>query len=117
MQPIINYQESKYKSVAPLTTDTTGGIIIPNGENVYISKFVGDGVDANSYVLLAWDYGGGSQIIFYTASSNVERIPDSTNPTYQITGDGVKAIKVILVNNLGIPSSVIGGSVEVTKLG
>ena len=35
----VDYFDMKYKQVAAVTTDTTGGVVIPNGETVGLTKF------------------------------------------------------------------------------
>jgi hypothetical protein len=117
MYPVIAYSELKYKSVAALTTDTTGGITIPNGEVIALHRLRAAGVDPDVYVLLAWDWGGGSEKIFASTRGDIDTLFDTSQAANQVTGDGSKKIKIVIVNDSLLASPIVGGSIELVKVG
>ena len=64
LHPIIVASECKYKKVSASTTDTSGGITVPNGETYAVYNLQANGADPSAYVALIWDYqGAGEKII------------------------------------------------------
>lgn len=114
---IINYYETKYKSVYALTTDTTGGITVPNGETVAIARFRANGSDPSCYIYLAWDIGGDEEFIVASTKGDIDIYFDVDLEDIQFTGNGTKKLKIVIENNNLTASPIVGGSVEVIKLG
>ena len=117
MKHKIDYSETKYKSVSGLTTDTAGGITVPNGEVVSITRFRANGADPSIYVVLCWDYDGAAEKIFASTKGDIDLLLDPASPENQVTGDGTKKIQIVIINDTSTQSAIVGGSVEVTKLG
>jgi len=112
----IHYSETKYKSVAALTTDDAGGSVIPNGQKVAVCRFRANGADPLAYVLLAWDWGGAAEKVIASTKGDIDLIFDSTDPAAQFTGDGVKKLQMIIINDNNAATPIVGGAYEVTKL-
>lgn len=112
----IDYRQSKVVAVAALTNDTAGGTVIPNGEKVGIARVDINGADPTVYAMVVWDYGGGAEKIFISTVQRADVSFDVSDPYYQVIGDGVKAIKVVILNNTLTLSPIIGGTVEMVKL-
>jgi hypothetical protein len=116
MEPIISYSEVKYKQVEANTTDDSDGIVIPNGETHFLYRIRSNGADPSCYVIVCWDWESEKRI-FSSSRGEVDIVFDSTLSYYQFTGDGVKKLNVIIINDNDSMSPYIGGSVEVVKLG
>ena len=110
----IDYSEMKYKSVASLTVDTTGGTVIPNGQKIAVTRVRCNGASPDIFVSVVWDYGGASEKYIISTKSDADVFFDSSNLDIQFIGDGTKAMKVIITNNLGAQSPVVGGAYELT---
>ena len=116
LSPRIEYSESKYTEVSATDVDTTGGVVIPNGETVALYRAMLDGADPLSPVSVVYCYGDPTdEKIFLTTTGSVDRVYDVSLSMNQVTGDGVCKIKVILKNN-DTDAVTIGGSFEVLKL-
>ena len=113
---IVDYTENKYLQVAATSVDTTGGTVIPNGETIFVSSLRLNGADPEAYVMLTWDWGGGSQKIIASTRGDIVLTPLSTNINAQFTGDGSKKIQIIIDNNNSTQTPFIGGEYELTKL-
>jgi hypothetical protein len=67
-------------------------------------------------VVVAWDWGGGSQSIILSSKGDEERNYDVSCSLCQFTGDGSKKIQIIIINNNQTQSPYVGGEVRLVKL-
>ena len=116
MGAIVSYSQNKYMQVAGSTTDTSGGVVIPNGEVIAPFHFRGNGSDPSAYVALVWDYGGASETILVSTRGDISIEFDPSLTSNQFTGNGVKTLNVILINDSGTTSQIIGGAWEAVTL-
>lgn len=114
--PVSDYSELKYVQVPANSTDSTGGVIIPNGQKVSVYKIRLNGSDSDSYAKLVWDHGGGAEKVFISTKGDVDTTNDLNDTLFHITGDGVKSLKIILENNTGSQSPDIGGTWSAQKI-
>jgi len=115
-QPIIKHHKIKYKEVAARNVDDSGGVIVSDGETVAIYRFRANGANPDMRVALAWDWGGADEKIFASTVGDIDIEFDVTLPANQITGDGVKSLKIVIVNDNGSQSPFIGGEFRVIKV-
>ena len=113
---IINHSEMNYKKVGASTVDESTGVVIPNGQTIAMTRIRANGADPDVYVLVVYDYSGGSEKIFTSTRGDVDLLLDPSNPDNQITGDGVKILKIVIVNDKSILSPIVGGSFEATNI-
>lgn len=111
-----DYSESKYKQVPLSTTDTDGGIEVPNGALVGVQWFTANGASPDAYVILAFDWGGANEKIFGSTRGDIDGAVDPHDPVNQFTGITGKKIKLILVNDAGVQSPMIGGKYQLVKV-
>jgi hypothetical protein len=114
--PVIDYCEIKFVKVAATTTDSSGGTVIPNGETVAVSRVRLSGAEPTAYASVVWDYGGGAEKTIASTRGDVDSKFDISNPGIQFTGDGVKAMKVVIENENVTQSPTIGGEYILTKV-
>ena len=101
---------SHFKEVAASTEDDKSQVI-PDGETWEIYEFEGSALfDPNCHVRLVWDYGGGGEELLYFTAGNIKTIINK-----QFTGDGVKKLSIVLINNSG-SACVLGGCYNAYKL-
>lgn len=87
--------------------------IIPNGDTWELDFFRGNaGYDANTSVAVVWDYEGVSPQIIVNTHGELEQSLDGA----AFTGDGVKKLGLVLVNNLP-DAIVLGAEVKGRKVG
>lgn len=110
ISPPIDYSQSKFKKLDPNEVDDSGGAVLPNGQKIAITRFRGNGAEPDSYVVLAWDYGGADEKIVVSTRGDVDLVFDVTNPEIQFVGNGTKKLSVVLINDKITQSPVIGGS-------
>lgn len=114
------YTESKYKTVAGLTVDTTGGVVIPNGQKVGLVRFVGTGNESpDVFVILAFCWGGASQKIFASTSGNLFFEVDPKDTINQVTGTSdasCSKITIVIDNDSASTSNVVGGRFEAVNI-
>lgn len=113
----VAYSEIKYKKVSANTTDTTGGITVPNTEVCAVVRFRANGADPSCYVSLIWDYGGGSEKVICSTKGDVDIVFDSSISDYQFTGNGSKKMSIVIFNDNSAQSPIVGGSWEGVKIG
>lgn len=99
------YTDSYAKTVEALTEDAK--TTIPGDGKLWdISSFTGNaGFSADTTVKLVWDYDGTPQILCITHGSIIQK------SVGEITGDGVKKLAIVLVNDSNTPID-LGGSWE-----
>ena len=107
--------ETKYATVPGSSTDSDGGKIPADGEAFAVSRIILTG-STNCSVMVVWDYGGGDQKIFAVSRMSVVIELDPNDPYNQISGDGVKAFKIIMINDGLATSPNVGGFYEATKI-
>lgn len=116
LKPILSNTECKYKKVAALTTDTAGGFTVPNGETHAVHRFTGVGAEPSAFTYIVWDRGGGGEKVFISTKGEVDVYFDASNSQFQVTGDGVKKLEIVIENSLATMSPYIGGCLETIKL-
>lgn len=97
--------ERYYKSVAKFTEDSHD-VVIPDGETWTLQEWTASVSDGRkTFASIIWDYQGTSQEIISVAYSSVptEKIG------IDITGDGVKKLSIVLVNDSS-SDEIIGAS-------
>ena len=103
---ITNKTDSFYKKLNSSQEDSKSQVI-PNGKTWRITNFVADLPSTNSdWVALVFDHEGPSEqwiAVLYRS--------DDRALSYEITGDGVKELKIILHHGPGSPQ-VLGGTYE-----
>jgi hypothetical protein len=115
-EPVVEDSECKYKKVAASTTDDSGGITVPNGETWALYKLQLNGADPSAYVAIIWDYNGGSEKIYQSTKGDVLNYFNIFVNEYQVTGDGTKQFKIIIINDNTTETPIIGGCMEFVKL-
>ena len=105
----LDFSGKKYLKVAGLTTDTSGGFVVPN--NVAIGLFEIDisGEQPDAYVVIAYDWNGPSEKIFAVTRGDKSKPMDPKLSDNQVVGDGVKELTIVCVNDSTNQSGVIGG--------
>jgi len=111
----IDYTERKYKKVSANSVETSGGTVIPNGVTVALTEFILQGSDPDAYCLIVFDYGG-DEIVLASTNGSIHSRVDSSNAGYQVTGDGVKSLKIVIINNGSTTSPYVGGMYELTRV-
>jgi hypothetical protein len=87
--------------------------VIPDGDTWELDFFRGNaGYDANTSVAVVWDYEGGSPTIVVNTHGELEQSLDGIS----FTGDGVKKLGLVLINNLP-EAIVLGAEVKGRKVG
>lgn len=107
----------KYKTVPAFTVDDSQAVVLPNGELIAISKVRLSGADPSVYAMLAYDYGGLDEKIFASTRGDINFDYETSDSAYQITGDGIKTLGIVIVNDSGTESPVVGGSFEAFNFG
>lgn len=111
-----DYTQTKYTTVAANTVDTDGLVVIPNGVVVGIFEFRGDSVGPENYVVLVFDYGGASEKILAVARGSEFISLDPTLAENQVTGNGVKTLGIVVVNDSIASIPAVGGSFKATTM-
>lgn len=111
-----DYSELKYVKVATGNTDTTGGLIVPSNKTVGLYRLRLTGADSTMHVIMAFDYGGPSQKVYCSTRGSVDLYLNPLLAMNQITGNGVKKLCILCVNDSGTESPFIGGSWEATTI-
>lgn len=111
-----DYNQTKYLSVAGSTTNDDGGVVIPNGEKVGVFRFRANGSDPTAYVCLAWDWGGDSEKIFTSTKGDIDIYMDVSSDINTVTGNGVKKLCVVIINDGMLASPIVGGSFDAVKI-
>lgn len=111
------FQDIKYKKVAANTVDDDSAIVPPNGDVIGIMKFRATGADPAAYVVLAYDFGGPGEKIFATTRGDIDYVYDPSVPVYQVTGDGIAKLSIVIINDNETETPIIGGSYEAINLG
>jgi len=116
LDPRVVGSECKYKRVAASTTCTSGGLVVPNGETWAVYRWQANGADPSAYVALVWDYDGAGETIFSSTKGDVHLHFDVSQPIYQVTGDGVKKLQIVIYNDHTSETPIIGGCIEAVKI-
>lgn len=116
LRPRIAFDERFYRKIDALSELTSTGFVVPNGESYGIYHFRANGSDPSCYVVLAFDYGGTSEDIFASTKGDISIINQDFCDCNVITGDGVKKLQIVLINNSDAQSPYIGGYVELVKI-
>lgn len=111
---IIDHCETFYKKVIASTEDPSTGIA-PTGLFA-ISRFRANGADPSAYVALIWDFGGEGEKVIASTRGDIDLFFDTANPDVQFTGDGIKKMQVVIINDNPTQTPIIGGAWEGTKL-
>ncbi len=114
--PRIAFDERFYKKVDALSEELSTGFVPGNGEKYGLYHFRGNGSDPSCYVLLVWDYGGESEDVFSSTKGDISLTNETFCDCNVITGDGIKKMQIVLVNNTDVQSPYIGGYVELIKI-
>lgn len=114
--PVIDYSDSKYKSIAASTVDSSGGVTIPNGEKVAVHRFIASGSDPLGYVSLVYCYDDASEKIFASTKGDVDTIYDTTLAINQVTGNGTCKVTIVITNDDTDPTPIIGGQFELITI-
>jgi len=113
----IDYTESHYAKIPAVTEDESTGVVIPNGQRIALTRFIGTGQSPSASVALVWDQGGASERTIFSTINGVDVMFDTTNVAYQIDGDGVKKLSILIDNNASSESLMIGATWEATNIG
>jgi hypothetical protein len=111
-----DYKDLFYKKIPAFSENISSGIVIPNGERVGLYRFRANGADACCYVVLVWNYQGADEKIFVATKGDIDLFFDVNNEQYQIVGNGVKKLSILLVNNNENEGPYIGGDVDLLRL-
>jgi hypothetical protein len=109
------FDERFYKRVPAYSELISPGVIVPNNEEWGFYHFRANGSDPNCYVVLAFDYGNAGEDIFASTKGDILIHNDTFCDCNIITGDGVKKLQIVLINNGSTLSPYIGGYVELVK--
>jgi hypothetical protein len=115
-EPRIDYCQTKYMKVSASEVDSTGGVVIPNGQAIAVTGFRANGADPAAYVELVWDYGGGAEKIIASTRGDIDLVFDTLHPDVNFTGDGSKTLCIVIVNDNESQSPVIGGAWTALKM-
>jgi hypothetical protein len=110
------YSVLKYVKVASWSTDNTQGVIIPVNKVVGIYRVRLTGADASMFSMLVFDYNGPTQKIISCTRGAVDLYLDPKLAINQVTGNGVKELSIICINDGGNESPYMGGSFEATTI-
>ena len=118
MNAVIDFSEIHYEKVPGTTTKKSTGIVPADGQKVVVTKIrlSGSG-DPKAYSQLIWDHGGGAEKVLASTRGDVEYAIDSSNSDFHITGDAVKKLQIVIENEDGTQSPMVGGSYEATIIG
>ena len=116
LDPALSGTECKYKTVAASTTDSSEGVVVPNGETWGVYGWQANGADPSAYVTLVWDYGGAQEKIFSSTKGDVHIHFDVAVEEYQVTGNGSRKFLVLIINDNTSETPIIGGCMELVKL-
>ena len=109
-----DYSESKYKKVASANVDTSGGVVIPSGQVIGITRVIANGADPQAYTMIVFAYGTGSEKIIAASKGEFLATLDPKLAMNQVTGDNVNKLQIVIVNDNLVETPVIGGSYEAT---
>ena len=115
MPSVAEYADSKNLRVAGGATDTSGGVVVPNGTKVGITRFIAS-ASANTTILLTWDWGGAGQMVFSSTRTAIEASVDSGLAFNQVAGDGVKKLQIIIINDGLTQSPWVSGYFEADEV-
>lgn len=110
------FDERFYKKVPAYSELISTGCVVPNGVSYGFYHFRANGSDPSCYVVLAWDYGGETEDIFASTKGDITITNETFCDCNVMTGDGVKKLQIILINNGETESPYIGGYVELVKI-
>ncbi len=116
LDPIISYSESIYQKVNALSEVCTTGKTIASGQTIGIHSIRLNGADPDSYIIIVFDRGGGSEKIFSSTAGDVDIKLDLSDTVNQVTGDGTKKLKVCIINDKTVQSPIVGGAYEAVNL-
>ena len=109
-----NYSETKFVQANANSTDTSGGVVIPNGKVIALTKVRLTGADPSCYSMLVFDWGGDDEKIFMSTKDTFVDEFNICCGEYQITGDGSAKLAIIIENNNDAQSPHVGGTWEAT---
>ena len=108
-KPIFVSYSCKWKIVAANTSDTTEGVVIPNGETWALEEVNLSGADPSAYVSIVFDDGGAGEKIFLSTKGEVSLKNDTSVAVWQVTGDGSAEVVIKIINDNATQTPIIGG--------
>ncbi len=111
LSPRVDYSQSKYMKVAASTTDTSGGVVIPDGQKISLLNVVASGSDPVGYVTLVYCHGDETkEKIFASTKGDINIKFDTTLAMNQVTGDGTCELVLIITNDDTAQTPTVGGT-------